>query len=138
VDLEKENLWFTAGHLCLGEDTLTISADDQKIEAQVKGVNSKYDWCYLTTELTNGPGYYLHDTFSNSESTVASLYAVSTTITLPWADIFSDAQLFGIKNYTGLHGDSGSPLLVDGYLRGIQIELSQTSIIFFKPLKINQ
>jgi hypothetical protein len=130
VNLDKENLWFTAGHLCSGVDMVTLSVEDQKIEAQVKGVNTKYDWCYLTTEPTTGPGYYLQDTCSKSESRTAFLYTLSNTISLSWSEELSMSQLFGITNSSSLPGDSGAPLLVDGFLRSMQIELSSNSIIF--------
>ena len=130
VDLEKENIWFTAGHICHGSDTLQLIASNQFLDVNVKKFNAIDDWCYLTSEPTNGPGFYIPDSCSNSDNRTSSLFTLSDMIFLPWEKDFGASSLFGVLNYTSLSGNSGFPLLVDGYPRGIQIESGPNNIIF--------
>jgi hypothetical protein len=111
-DLNKENAWFTAGHLCLGQATLQLSDRGQTLEAHVKELNPIDDWCYLSTECTKGPGYSIStDPSSNattaSLSTLSGINSLSWSLpgSLPWTDTVSQPSGFGFVNFTGIPGD---------------------------------
>ncbi len=117
--------WMTAGHCC--KEDVVITSDKSAFAWPMEIVSSRFfvsDWCIGITPATYGPGLAFDATHPilNNGATLTHLLKNQQhkTYTIGQYGLNTTAQRYVIANTPGLPGNSGSPLLFQDQVIGIQ------------------